>query len=82
MPVSDADLWADDIAAVTAESNLRRAVLVDWSLGGFVAGARVRRRRTRKFSRQRVGRSGDSSMTASTRLNPATLEPPRLSSTA
>ncbi|WP_245286547.1 alpha/beta hydrolase [Bradyrhizobium sp. ARR65] len=36
---SDADRWADDIAAVIASAKLRRPVLVGWSLGGYVAGA-------------------------------------------
>lgn len=40
---SDADRWADDIAAVIAGARLRRPVLVGWSLGGFVAGAYLRK---------------------------------------
>ncbi|MGQ9369241.1 alpha/beta hydrolase [Azospirillum sp. ST 5-10] len=39
----DADLWADDVAAVVAAAGLRRPVLVGWSLGGFVAGAYLRK---------------------------------------
>ncbi len=40
---SDADHWADDIAAVIDGARLRRPVLVGWSLGGFVAGAYLRK---------------------------------------
>lgn len=40
---SSADLWADDVAAVIGAAKLRRPVLVGWSLGGYVAGAYVRR---------------------------------------
>jgi non-heme chloroperoxidase len=40
---SDADLWADDVAAVIAGAKLRRPVLVGWSLGGFVIGAYLRK---------------------------------------
>lgn len=40
---SDADLWADDVAAVIAATRLRRPVLVGWSLGGYVAGAYLRK---------------------------------------
>ncbi|WP_407181124.1 alpha/beta fold hydrolase [Bradyrhizobium sp. STM 3562] len=40
---SDADRWADDIAAVIASAKLRRPVLVGWSLGGYVAGAYLRK---------------------------------------
>ncbi len=40
---SDADLWADDVAAVIAATKLRRPVLVGWSLGGYVAGAYLRK---------------------------------------
>ena len=36
---SDADLWADDVAAMIQSASLRRPVLVGWSLGGHVAGA-------------------------------------------
>ena len=31
---SDADRWADDVAAVIAATKLRRPILVGWSLGG------------------------------------------------
>lgn len=40
---SDADRWADDLAAVIDGAGLRRPVLVGWSLGGFVAGAYLRK---------------------------------------
>lgn len=40
---SEADRWADDVAAVIAGARLRRPVLVGWSLGGFVAGAYLRK---------------------------------------
>ncbi|MTJ80255.1 MAG: alpha/beta hydrolase [Telmatospirillum sp.] len=40
---SDADRWADDVAAVIAGARLRRPVLVGWSLGGFVVGAYLRK---------------------------------------
>ena len=40
---ADADRWADDVAAVIAAAKLRRPVLVGWSLGGFVAGAYLRK---------------------------------------
>ena len=39
---ADADRWAEDIAAVIAAADLRRPVLVGWSLGGYVAGAYLR----------------------------------------
>lgn len=40
---SDADRWADDVAAVIAAAKLRRPVLVGWSLGGYVVGAYLRK---------------------------------------
>lgn len=40
---SAADRWADDVAAVIAAAKLRRPVLVGWSLGGYVAGAYLRK---------------------------------------
>ncbi|PYE89662.1 alpha/beta fold hydrolase [Phyllobacterium leguminum] len=40
---SDADKWADDVAAVIKAAKLRRPVLVGWSLGGYVAGAYLRK---------------------------------------
>ena len=40
---SDADRWADDVAAVIEGAKLRRPVLVGWSLGGFVVGAYLRK---------------------------------------
>lgn len=41
---SDADRWAEDVAAVIAAAKLRRPVLVGWSLGGYVIGAYLRAR--------------------------------------
>lgn len=38
----DAELWADDIAAVMDQRQLRRPVLVGWSYGGFVISDYVR----------------------------------------
>ncbi len=40
---ADADRWGDDVAAVIAAAGLRRPVLVGWSLGGYVAGAYLRK---------------------------------------
>lgn len=40
---AEADRWADDVAAVIGASKLRRPVLVGWSLGGYVAGAYLRK---------------------------------------
>ena len=40
---SDVDKWAGDVAAVIAAAKLRRPVLVGWSLGGYVAGAYLRK---------------------------------------
>lgn len=40
---SNADRWAEDVAAVVSAAKLRRPVLVGWSLGGFVAGAYLRK---------------------------------------
>ena len=40
---SDADKWADDVNAVISGAKLRRPVLVGWSLGGYVAGAYLRK---------------------------------------
>lgn len=40
---SDADKWADDVSAVIGAAKLRRPVLVGWSLGGYVAGAYLRK---------------------------------------
>ncbi len=39
---TDAQLWADDIAAIIEELHLDRPVLVGWSYGGFVIGDYVR----------------------------------------
>ncbi len=40
---SEADRWADDVAAVIAAAKLRRPVLVGWSLGGYAVGAYLRK---------------------------------------
>lgn len=40
---ANADQWADDVAAVIGATRLRRPVLVGWSLGGYVAGAYLRK---------------------------------------
>ena len=40
---SDADRWADDVAAVIAAAKLRRPILVGWSLGGYIIGAYLRK---------------------------------------
>lgn len=63
---SDADRWADDVAAVIAAAKLRRPVLVGWSLGGFVAGAYLR-----KHGGARI--AGINLVDAVTRLSPDLL---------
>ena len=65
---SDADRWADDVAAVIAGAKLRRPVLVGWSLGGFVAGAYLR-----KHGDSRV--AGINLVDAVTKLSPDLLTP-------
>ena len=65
---SDADRWADDVAAVIAAARLRRPVLVGWSLGGFVAGAYLR-----KYGGALV--AGINLVDAVTRLSPDLLTP-------
>lgn len=40
---TDPSLWADDVAAVIRERDLRRPVLVGWSYGGYVIADYVRR---------------------------------------
>lgn len=40
---SEVDRWAEDIAAVIAQTGLRRPIIVGWSLGGFAAGAYLRK---------------------------------------
>jgi non-heme chloroperoxidase len=65
---SEADRWADDVAAVVAEARLRRPVLVGWSLGGFVAGAYLR-----KYGGPKV--AGINLVDAVTRLSPDLLTP-------
>lgn len=63
---SDPDVWADDIAAVIRTAGLRRPVLVGWSLGGFVAGAYLRKHGG-------SGISGVNLVDAVTRLSPDLL---------
>ncbi|WP_288587827.1 alpha/beta fold hydrolase [uncultured Methylobacterium sp.] len=63
-----ADLWADDVAAVIAAAGLRRPVLVGWSLGGYVAGAYLR-----KYGG--AGIAGINLVDAVTRLSPDLLTP-------
>jgi non-heme chloroperoxidase len=65
---SDADRWADDVAAVIAGAKLRRPVLVGWSLGGFVAGVYLR-----KHGDSRV--AGINLVDAVTKLSPDLLTP-------
>lgn len=63
---SDADRWADDVAAVIDGARLRRPVLVGWSLGGFVAGAYLR-----KYGGSRI--AGVNLVDAVTKLSPDLL---------
>ncbi|MDQ8730890.1 alpha/beta hydrolase [Bradyrhizobium sp. LHD-71] len=63
---ADADRWADDVAAVIAGAKLRRPVLVGWSLGGFVAGAYLR-----KYGGSNI--AGINLVDAVTRLSPDLL---------
>lgn len=65
---SDADRWADDVAAVIAKAGLRRPVLVGWSLGGFVAGAYLRKHGDSKVA-------GINLVDAVTKLSPDLLTP-------
>lgn len=65
---ADADRWADDVAAVIEQAKLRRPVLVGWSLGGFVAGAYLR-----KYGGSGVG--GVNLVDAVTKLSPDLLTP-------
>jgi pimeloyl-ACP methyl ester carboxylesterase len=65
---SDADRWADDVAAVIAGVKLRRPVLVGWSLGGFVAGAYLQ-------SRGNAQIAGINLVDAVTKLSPDLLTP-------
>jgi non-heme chloroperoxidase len=65
---SDADRWADDVAAVIAGAKLRRPILVGWSLGGFVAGVYLR-----KHGDSRV--AGINLVDAVTKLSPELLTP-------
>lgn len=63
---SDADKWADDVAAVIKGAKLRRPVLVGWSLGGYVAGAYLR-----KFGGEAI--AGVNLVDAVTKLSPDLL---------
>ena len=63
-----ADRWADDVAAVITAAKLRRPVLVGWSLGGYVAGAYLR-----KHGGARV--AGINLVDAVTKLSPDLLTP-------
>ncbi|QRE74891.1 alpha/beta fold hydrolase [Methylobacterium aquaticum] len=65
---SDADRWADDVAAVIGAAKLRRPVLVGWSLGGYVAGAYLR-----KHGGSRI--AGINLVDAVTKLSPDLLTP-------
>ncbi|OWJ66956.1 alpha/beta fold hydrolase [Inquilinus limosus] len=65
---ADADRWADDVAAVIAGAGLRRPVLVGWSLGGFVAGAYLR-----KYGGAQI--AGINLVDAVTKLSPDLLTP-------
>ncbi|MBR0641956.1 alpha/beta fold hydrolase [Plastoroseomonas hellenica] len=65
---ADADRWADDLAAVIAGARLRRPVLVGWSLGGYVAGAYLRKHGG-------AGIAGINLVDAVTRLSPDLLTP-------
>lgn len=62
------DRWADDVAAVIAAAGLRRPVIVGWSLGGYVAGAYLR-----KYGGARV--AGVNLVDAVTKLSPELLTP-------
>lgn len=65
---ADADRWADDVAAVIEAAGLRRPVIVGWSLGGYVAGAYLR-----KYGAERV--AGFNLVDAVTKLSPDLLTP-------
>lgn len=65
---ADADRWGDDLAAVIAGARLRRPVLVGWSLGGYVAGAYLRKHGG-------AGIAGINLVDAVTRLSPDLLTP-------
>lgn len=65
---SDADRWADDVAAVTEATKLRRPVVVGWSLGGWVIGAHLR-----KHGGSRI--AGVNLVDAVTKLSPDLLTP-------
>lgn len=65
---ADADRWADDVAAAIAGAKLRRPVLVGWSLGGYVAGAYLR-----KYGGTTI--AGINLVDAVTKLSPDLLTP-------
>ena len=65
---ADMGRWADDIAAVIEAAELRRPVLVGWSLGGFVTGAYLS-----KFGDTKV--AGINLVDAVTKLSPDLLTP-------
>lgn len=65
---ADADRWAGDVAAVIEAAGLRRPVLVGWSLGGYVAGAYLRR-----FGGSRI--AGINLVDAVIKLSPDLLTP-------
>jgi non-heme chloroperoxidase len=65
---ADADRWADDVAAVIDGAKLRRPVLVGWSLGGYVAGAYLRKHGG-------AGIAGINLVDAVTKLAPELLTP-------
>lgn len=65
---ADANLWAEDVAAVMAVAGLRRPVLVGWSLGGYVAGAYLRQQGAARVA-------GINLVDAVTKLSPDLLTP-------
>jgi pimeloyl-ACP methyl ester carboxylesterase len=65
---ADADRWAEDVAAVFVAANLRRPVLVGWSLGGYVAGAYLRQHGAARVA-------GINLVDAVTKLSPDLLTP-------
>ncbi|PZR89101.1 MAG: alpha/beta hydrolase [Stutzerimonas stutzeri] len=65
---SNTDRWAEDVAAIISAAKLRRPVLVGWSLGGYVAGAYLR-----KFGGASV--AGVNFVDAVTKLSPDLLTP-------
>lgn len=63
---AELDRWAEDLAAVIGGAGLRRPVLVGWSLGGFVAGAYLR-----KYGGSKI--AGINLVAAVTKLSPELL---------